>query len=71
MSEAIVRRTPDPYVTVTLPGIVIGRELEAPASTLRPAIEKLLARMGDRKISIVVTSLDPPDVEETFGGPTP
>lgn len=56
---AIVLRTPDPYVTFALTGILLVREDEVPASSLRSALDRLLEKMGDRRVSVVVTSLDP------------
>lgn len=62
--RAIVPRTPDPHVAVDLPGILLFFEIEMSVAAFRSALDELLERMSDRKVSIVITSLDPPDVSD-------
>jgi hypothetical protein len=61
--ETVVR-APDPYVTVSLPGVLLVRETEIGAKVLRSALNGLFERLGDRKVSIALTTLDPPTYAE-------
>lgn len=56
---AIVRRLEDPYVETRLPGVRLLCEVDVSARTLRPALDKLLERAGARRVSVVITSLEP------------
>ncbi len=62
--EAMIVRSPEPYVTVSLPGVLLLKEHELPCKTMRSAILGLLERMGDRRVSIAMTTLDPPTAAE-------
>jgi hypothetical protein len=59
LDQAIVQRCEDQFVTVKLDGVLLVREENVSARTLRPAIDRLLERVGAQKVSVVVTSLEP------------
>jgi hypothetical protein len=57
--RSLVERAADPYVTVQLPGVLLVKEDEVVARSLRAALHGLLERYGDRRVSIALTTLDP------------
>lgn len=60
--QAVLLRVDSPSggsVSATLPGVLVVREEDRPASSLRGAIDRLLERMGDRRVSVVITSSEP------------
>jgi hypothetical protein len=57
--QAIAPRCEDPLVTVKLAGVLLVREENVSARQLRPAMDRLLERVGAQKVSVVVTSLEP------------
>jgi hypothetical protein len=59
LDQAIVQRCEDQFVTVKLDGVLLVREENVSARTLRPAMDRLLERVGAQKVSVVVTSLEP------------
>jgi hypothetical protein len=58
-SQVIAPRCEDPSVTVRLAGVLLVREENVSARQLRPAMDRLLERVGAQKVSVVVTSLEP------------
>lgn len=61
---AMVDRAQDAHVTLSLDGVLLIREEHIPAKELRFAVDELLTRMGRRKVSIALTTLEPLSAEE-------
>lgn len=59
-SEArTARLAGEPHVDVSLPGVLLVHEVEVSARALRHVLDKILERAGARKVSVVITSLEP------------
>jgi len=59
-STALALRSPEPYAVARLPGVVLLSETDVSARSQRAAIDRLLARLGTRRVSFVIASLEPP-----------
>lgn len=58
--ETLVERAPDPYVTVKLDGVLLVKEDHVLAKVIRRALDSLWERLGDRRVSVAISTLDPP-----------
>lgn len=61
---SVVAVTDPAYVTVSMPGVLMMRETEISAKVLLSALHGMLERFGDRRVSIALTMVNPPIMDD-------